>query len=152
MFVRCSENLGVFTKWKNRLSRLFLKPRTLFQKMKSLLRNPQLLRLLQQKSKGGRPAGAKDKAPRKKKIVIVEEPIAKAPVEIEEPTPQPKPAKELVRREVQFEEPARAQEEPPSPRTIIRQSAGHMLELKRLNDSARKTHLQNTYTRRLVAF
>ena len=103
------------------------------------------------KSKGGRPAGAKDKAPRKKKIVIVEEPIAKAPVEIEKPKPQPTPVKELVRREVQFEEPP-AQEEPPSPRTIIRQSANHMLELKRLNDTARKNHLQNAYTRRLAAF
>ena len=103
------------------------------------------------KSKGGRPAGAKDKAPRKKKIVIVEEPIAKAPVEIEKPKPQPTPVKEPVRREVQFEEPP-AQEEPPSPRTIIRQSANHMLELKRLNDAARKTHLQSAYTRRLAAF
>ena len=103
-------------------------------------------------SKGGRPAGAKDKAPRKKKIVIVEEPIAKAPVEIEKPKPQPEPVKEPVRREVQFQEPARAQEEPPSPRTIIRQSANHMLELKRLNDTARKNHLQNAYTRRLAAF
>ena len=103
------------------------------------------------KSKGGRPAGAKDKAPRKKKIVIVEEPIAKAPVEIERPKPQPASVKEPVRREVQFEEPV-AHEEPPSPRTIIRQSANHMLELKRLNDTARKSHLQNAYTRRLAAF
>ena len=104
------------------------------------------------KSKGGRPAGAKDKAPRTKKIVIVEEPIAKAPVEIEKTKPQTTPVKEPVRREVQFEEPPRAQEEPPSPRTIIRQSANHMLELKRLNDTARKNHLQNAYTRRLAAF
>ena len=104
------------------------------------------------KNKGGRPAGAKDKAPRKKKIVIVEEPIAKAPVEIEKPKPQLEPVKEPVRREVQFQEPARAQEEPPSPRTIIRQSANHMLELKRLNDAARKTPLQSAYTRRLAAF
>ena len=104
------------------------------------------------KSKGGRPAGAKDKAPRKKKIVIVEEPIVKAPVEIGKPKPQPEPVKELVRRDVQFEEPARAHEEPPSPRTIIRQSANHTLELKRLNDTARKNHLQNAYTRRLAAF
>ena len=89
------------------------------------------------KSKGGRPAGAKDKAPRKKKIVIVAEPIAKPPPEIEEAKPPPAPVKEPVRREVQFEEPARAHEEPPSPRTILRQSANHMLELKRLNDAAR---------------
>ena len=103
------------------------------------------------KSKGGRPAGAKDKAPRKKKIVIVEEPIVKAPVEIEKAKPQPTPVKEPVRREVQFEEPV-AQEEPLSPRAILRQSAGHMLELKKLNDAARKNHLQNAYTRRLAAF
>ena len=95
------------------------------------------------KSKGGRPAGAKDKAPRKKKIVIVAEPIAKPPPEIEKAEPKPTPVKETLRREVQFEEPAR--EEPPSPRTI-------MLDLKRLNDAARKNHLQNAYTRRLAAF
>ena len=102
------------------------------------------------RSKGGRPAGSKDKAPRKKKIVIVAEPITKPPPEIEKAEPQPTPVKEPVRREVQFEEPAR--EEPPSPRTILRQSANHMLELKRLNDAARKNHLQNAYTRRLAAF
>ena len=84
--------------------------------------------------------------------MIVEEPIAKAPVEIEKPKRPPEPVKEPFRREVQFEEPARAHEEPPSPRTIIRQSANHMLELKRLNDAARKNHLQNAYTRRLAAF
>ena len=49
------------------------------------------------KSKGGRPAGAKDKAPRKKKIVIVAEPIAKPPPEIEKPTPQSEPVQEPVR-------------------------------------------------------
>ena len=102
------------------------------------------------KSKGGRPAGSKHKAPRKKKIVIVAEPIAKPPPEIEKAEPPPAPVKETLRREVQFEEPAR--EEPPSPRTILRQSANHMLELKRLNDAARKNHLQNAYTRRLAAF
>ena len=104
------------------------------------------------KSKGGRPAGAKDKAPRKKKLVIVEEPISKP--EIEE-APPPKPVKEAVKpmpvketpRHVEAPEP-----EPPSPRSILRESARHMLDLKRLNDSARKTHLQNTYTRRLAAF
>ena len=45
------------------------------------------------KSKGGRPAGAQDKAPRKKKLVIVEEPIAKAPVEIEKAKPRRRPSK-----------------------------------------------------------
>ena len=114
------------------------------------------------KSKGGRPAGAKDKAPRKKKVVIVEEevpqkhqkttptktvdtPQPSAPTSAPAPTPEP----------TRVAEPARASEparEPPSPRSIMRQSANHMLELKRLNDAARKTHLQSTYTRRLAAF
>ena len=112
------------------------------------------------KSKGGRPPGAKDKAPRKKKVVIVEEevpqtrakptktldaPQSSAPTSATAPTPEPASAPEPARAS----EPAR---EPPSPRSIMRQSANHMLELKRLNDAARKTHLQSTYTRRLAAF
>ena len=115
------------------------------------------------KSKGGRPAGAKDKAPRKKKVVIVEEEVPQkhektaptktvdapqqsaAPTSATAPTPEPASAPEPARAS----EPARA---PPSPRSIMRQSANHMLELKRLNDAARKTHLQSTYTRRLAAF
>ena len=115
------------------------------------------------KSKGGRPAGAKDKAPRKKKVVIVEEEVPQkhekttptktvdtpqpsaAPTSATAPTPEPTRAPEPARAS----EPAR---EPPSPRSIMRQSANHMLELKRLNDAARKTHLQSTYTRRLAAF
>ena len=117
------------------------------------------------KSKGGRPAGAKDKAPRKKKVVTVEEEVPPthdkhektAPtktVDAPQPsatTPAPAPAPEPTRAP----EPARASEparEPPSPRSIMRQSANHMLELKRLSDAARKTHLQSTYTRRLAAF
>ena len=115
------------------------------------------------KIKGGRPAGAKDKAPRKKKVVIVEEEVPQkhektaptktvdtpqpsaAPTSATAPTPEPASAPEPARAS----EPAR---EPPSPRSIMRQSANHMLELKRLNDAARKTHLQSTYTRRLAAF
>ena len=98
------------------------------------------------KNKGGRPAGAKDRAPRKKKVVIVAETIPQPRAEREKPAavaetpkpPPPAPAPEPVH------------EEPPSPRTIIRRSASHMLELKRLNESARKTHLQSAYTARLA--
>ena len=107
------------------------------------------------KRKGGRPAGAKDKAPRKKKLVIVEQPISKAPVEIEEPPPPPKPIQEPVKPAPVKEVPRHVEpveHEAPSPRSIIRESARHMLELKRLNESARKRHLQNAYTRRLAAF
>jgi len=104
------------------------------------------------KKKGGRPAGAKDKAPRKKKVV--EETISKDPPKVEEPTPPPKPVEEEVKespaqKRAEVREPA---VEAPSPRSITRESARHILDLKRLNDAARKMHLQSTYTRRLAAF
>ena len=105
------------------------------------------------KKKGGRPAGSKDKAPRRKKIV--EEPIVK---ELPKPEPaQPPKAEPQPKAEPKAEPQPRApppspQPEPLTPRTLIRESARHMLELKRLNESARKSHLQNVYTRRLAAF
>ena len=72
------------------------------------------------KSKGGRPAGAKDKAPRKKKVVIVEEEVPQTRAKHEKtaptknvdalqpsaPTPAPTPAPEPTRAP----EPARALE------------------------------------------
>jgi hypothetical protein len=107
------------------------------------------------KNKGGRPAGSKDKAPRRKKIIeepivqqlpkpepVPPEPQAEPKAEPPEPKAKPKPEPNAVHVEP----------EPLSPRTLIRESARHMLELKRLNDSARKSHLQNAYTRRLAAF
>jgi len=83
------------------------------------------------KSKGGRPAGAKDKAPRKKKVVIVEEEVPQTRAKHEKTTPiktvdtsqpsAPAPVPEPTRAS----EPARSSEpvrEPPSPRSIIRHS------------------------------
>ena len=111
--------------------------------------------------KGGRPAGAKDKAPRKKKVVVVAEDLPESRTEPEKraraksvtaasssaaPEPEPLRAPEFVRA------PEPVREEPPSPRSIIRQSANHMLELKRLNMQARKNHLGSTYTRGLASF
>ena len=133
--------------------RFFPKIEDLVPKIEGLVeKSPPVVEAPAAKTEGGRPAGARDKAPRKKKIVIVAELIAKPSPELEKAEPPPAPVKEPVRREVQFEEPARAHEEPPSSRTILRQSANHMLELNRLNDAARKHHLQNAYTRRLAAF
>ena len=103
------------------------------------------------KSKGGRPAGSKDKAPRRK-TKIVEEPIVK---ELPKPEPvQPEPKTEpKPKAEPQPEpKPSNPEPQPLSPRSLIRESARHMLELKRLNDTARKSHLQNAYTRGLAAF
>lgn len=103
------------------------------------------------KNKGGRPAGSKDKAPRRKKIV--EEPIVK-----ELPKPEPAPPSTAApepNNEPKAEpnhEPKRVEPEPLSPCSLLRQSANHMLEAKRLAASARKSHLGNAYTRGLATF
>ena len=115
------------------------------------------------KSKGGRPAGAKDKAPRKKKVVVV---IEDPPESRAEPEKQsraksvtaasssaaPSPPPESARAPGPVREPEPVHNEPPSPRAIIRQSADHMLALKRLNMQARKDHLSRSYTRGLSSF
>ena len=99
--------------------------------------------------KKGRPAGAKDKAPRKKKPTIVEEqivseapaPITRSvvekPVRMESRPPLPPPSTpEFV-------------EEPPSPRTMMREASRNILQLRTLTDMARKTYLHESYTKRL---
>ena len=79
----------------------------------------------------GRPEGARDRAPRKKKIVIAEEEA--------QPAPEPAPVQTPV------QEPAPED----SPRTLIRNASEHILKLKNVTKMARKAHLQETYTRRL---
>ena len=103
------------------------------------------------KSKGGRPAGAKDKAPRKKKLTIVEEPLVPdPPPEVVQPKPksQPQPKQQVLPLStLTFEEPVI--EEPPSPRTIMREASKTLMQLKHLSDTARKTHLGDMYTKKL---
>ena len=97
-----------------------------------------------EEKKKGRPAGAKDKAPRKKKIVIVEEPIhvpvpreprqkAAEPPEVPRPVPVPEP-------------------EPPSPRTIYRAATRHVMHAQNQKIDARRTQIQQTYTQKLHTF
>ena len=113
--------------------------------------------------KKGRPAGAKDKAPRKKpRVVVVEEPL-ESPVKKQTVSSQPPadlpaaPPRHIdthraegqtvqVAPEV-YEPPA-----PPSPRTVMREASRHILELKRLESSARRTHLGELYGSRLHTF
>ena len=105
------------------------------------------------KKKAGRPAGSKDKAPRRKKIV--EEPIVQElpkPEPVQPPKVEPQPKAEPKAEPQPRAPPPSPEPEPLSPRTLMRESARHMLELKRLNESARKSHLQNVYTRRLAVF
>ena len=102
--------------------------------------------------KRGRPKGAADKAPRKKKITIVEEPvIRRAPETAQssheapptarqaEPAPAPVPAPA----------PPTHEPEPPSPRTTLREASQHILQLQRLKDTTRKAYLAEAYTKKL---
>ena len=109
------------------------------------------------KKKAGRPAGAKDRAPRtRKKIVIVEEPLQPPPPEAPPVETAPKPAKPakaaplktLPRLDVSFEPEAEI-EEPPSPRTVMRSASMSILQLRSLTERAKKTHLQEACTKNL---
>ena len=95
--------------------------------------------------KRGRPKGAADKAPRKKKVVVIEEPVAPPP---EPPAPQKaavvdkdEPPRECGSREAELAM--------SSPRTLMRESARHILDLKRLQGSTRKFHLGELYSKSL---
>ena len=108
--------------------------------------------------KKGRPAGAKDKAPRAKKprVVVVEEPL-ESPVKTQTQPPADLPAAPLETprtggRTVQAAPEIHEPPEPPSPRTVMREASRHILELKRLESSARRTHLGELYGSRLHTF
>ena len=106
--------------------------------------------------KKGRPAGAKDKAPRAKKprVVVVEEPLEPPP----KPQTQPPadlpaaPPRHIEKQTVQVAPEIHEPPEPPSPRTVMREASRHILELKRLESSARRTHLGELYGSRLHTF
>ena len=104
--------------------------------------------------KRGRPSGAKDRAPRKKKVTIVEEPLEAPPPPPEPETPKPrtKPApKAAPRSDVSVEPPAEI-EEPPSPRSVLRSASMNILQLRELTERAKKAHLEEQYTKKLHRF
>ena len=113
--------------------------------------------------KKGRPAGAKDKAPRAKKprVVVVEEPL-EAPVKTQSaggqtdssrpPDDLPVAPLETPRTAVHVAPEIHEPPAPPSPRTVMREASRHILELKRLESSARRTHLGELYGSRLHTF
>ena len=95
-----------------------------------------------EEKKKGRPAGAKDKAPRKKKIVIVEEPLHVPP---REPRRKAEEPPEVLRAPVH-------EPEPPSPRTIYRAATRHVMHAQNQKIDARRTQIQQTYTQKLHTF
>ena len=127
-------------------------PEGVIEKSESIPQNAEASTENPPKKKGGRPPGAKDKAPLRKTLKIVEEPIVKEPPKPEPAQPAPKAEPEPKAEPKQEAKPSNPTPEPMSPQSLLRESARHMLELKRLNDSARKSHLQSMYTRRLAVF
>ncbi len=88
----------------------------------------------------GRPAGAKDTKPRKRKVTIVEEPIAKAAPEV---SLEVKESPEVV-----APVPAVAPAEPSpedSPRTLQHKAAELLIRLHMSKYDARRTTLAETY-------
>ena len=102
--------------------------------------------------KRGRPAGSKDRAPRRKVKV---EPIP-APVEEErqqaalaaQPPPQPV-AKPKVAPQRVAREPRPPSPEPPSPRTLYRQTSAHLLNLRDMMHSQKRAAAVERYTSNL---
>jgi hypothetical protein len=96
----------------------------------------------------GRPAGAKDTKPRKRKVTIVEEPIAKvkAPPRVKEAS-----APEVVAPVVPaVPEPP---PEPPvedSPRTLRHKTAELLIRLHRAKYDVRRANLAETYSRGMM--
>ena len=95
--------------------------------------------------KRGRPAGAKDKAPRKPRTRIIEEPPTPPPPP---PTPAPKAARAAKPREETRVEPAR-EPAPMSPRTLFRAASDHIATLHSERESARRAYWQDAIARSL---
>jgi hypothetical protein len=111
----------------------------------------------------GRPAGAKDKAPRATKPKVRVEPIPKrqpaaatpeakpAAVPAEEPAADPL-APEPPRPPVADEAACCRTPEPPSPRTLYRQTSAQLLNLRDVMNSQKRASAAERYTSRLHAW
>ena len=97
----------------------------------------------------GRPAGSKDRAPRTTKPKVRVEPIpsreSPAPKRAPAPEPTPEPIPEPV-----VERPPSP--EPPSPRTLFRQTSAHLLNLRDVMNSQKRASVAERYTSRLHAW
>ena len=98
----------------------------------------------------GRPAGAKDKAPRSTKPKVRVEPIP-AP----KATPAPSQASTEPPAETHPVEDVKARApspEPPSPRTLFRRTSAHLLDLRDAMNSQKRASTAEKYTSRLHAW
>ena len=94
----------------------------------------------------GRPAGSKDRAPRTKPKVRVE------PIPQPAPTPAPAQAPQVVETQPPVVEERPSSPEPPSPRTLFRQTSAHLLNLRDVMNSQKRASAAERYTSRLHAW
>ena len=109
----------------------------------------------------GRPAGAKDKAPRATKPKVRAEPIPQAEAKAKpkarpaqaapQPAPQAHPV-EPTRPPVADEAACCRTPEPPSPRTLFRETSAHLLNLRDVMNSQKRASAAERYTNRLHAW
>ena len=95
----------------------------------------------------GRPAGAKDKAPRTTKPKVRVEPIPQPMAK-----PAPAPAVDLSDITPPVVEQRPPSPEPPSPRTLFRQTSAHLLNLRDVMNSQKRASAAERYTARLHAW
>ena len=99
-----------------------------------------------QAKKKGRPLGVKDRIPRtKKKVEIVVEPLVARSEPIEK---VPKVEKAVAHFEHDPYVPA-VEEEPKSPRTLLRETSAHLLPLKGIVHDRRRVSVADAYVDRL---
>ena len=97
-----------------------------------------------QPKRRGRPAVAKDRAPRKSRVVEVDIPdtsAAPAPVPAAVPAPAVAPPPVV---------PAEPEPEPLTPRRLYRETAAHLVHLKQMIQSDKRKALAEAYTRKLI--
>ena len=100
--------------------------------------------------KRGRPAGSKDRAPRASKPRVRSEPIPQQATE-QAAEPAAEPAAQAVRDSKPLPTPAPAppETEPPSPRTLYRQTSQQLLTLRDLVNTQKTVLAADKYTTRL---
>jgi hypothetical protein len=98
-----------------------------------------------QPKRRGRPAGAKDKAPRKSRVVEVDIPdptfVAPAPAAVPAPAPALAPAPAPV---------PEPEPEPLTPRRLYRETAAHLVHLRQTIQSDKRKAMADAYAKRLI--
>ena len=99
----------------------------------------------------GRPAGSKDRAPRTAQPRVRVEPIPPKPAPVA-PAPAPSQVSQAHERPPSPVVERPPSPEPPSPRTLFRQTSAHLLNLRDVMNSQKRASTAERYTSRLHAW